>query len=169
MKVILLKDVKSQGKKDELINVSDGYARNYLIPRGLAVEADAKALNDIKNREAAKQHKIDLELAAANETKKKLEGVVVKIRGKAGADGKLVLNFCEKESPDGTEDLLHNEATGKAFIERICNSVKEVTKSLLGMNIEVTYKIEKERKFKALKKVDISDLVAAGVPINTEL
>ena len=87
----------------------------------------------------------------------------------AGADGKLVLNFCEKESPDGTEDLLHNEATGKAFIERICNSVKEVTKSLLGMNIEVTYKIEKERKFKALKKVDISDLVAAGVPINTEL
>ena len=66
MKVILLKDVKSQGKKDELINVSDGYARNYLIPRGLAVEADAKALNDIKNREAAKQHKIDLEIAAAN-------------------------------------------------------------------------------------------------------
>jgi len=87
----------------------------------------------------------------------------------AGADGKLVLNFCEKESPDGTEDLLHNEATGKAFIERICGSVKEATKALLGMNIEVTYRIEKEKKFKALKKVDISDLVAAGVPINTEL
>ena len=102
MKVILLKDVKSQGKKDELINVSDGYARNYLIPRGLAVEADAKALNDIKNREAAKQHKIDLEIAAANETKKKLEGVVVKIRGKAGADGKL---FGSVTSTDVADEL----------------------------------------------------------------
>ncbi len=102
MKVILLKDVKSQGKKDELINVSDGYARNYLIPRGLAVEADAKALNDIKNREAAKQHKIDLEIAAASETKKKLEGVVVKIRGKAGADGKL---FGSVTSTDVADEL----------------------------------------------------------------
>ena len=103
MKVILLKDVKSQGKKDDLINVSDGYARNYLIPRGLAVEADAKALNDIKNREAAKKHRIALEVAAANETKEKLEGIVVKIRGKAGADGKL---FGSVTSADIAEELL---------------------------------------------------------------
>ena len=103
MKVILLKDVKSQGKKDDLITVSDGYARNYLIPRGLAVEADAKALNDIKNREAAKQHKIKLEIAAANETKAKLEGVVVKMRGKAGADGKL---FGSVTSADIAEELM---------------------------------------------------------------
>lgn len=89
MKVVLLQDVKSQGKKDDVINVSDGYARNYLIPRGLAVEADAKALNEIKNKEASKLHKIELEKAAANETKAKLEAVVVKIKGKAGADGKL--------------------------------------------------------------------------------
>ncbi len=102
MKVILLKDVKSQGKKDDLINVSDGYARNFLIPRGLAVEADAKALNDIKNREAAKKHKIDLEVAAANETKSRLEGVVVKIRGKAGADGKL---FGSVTSADVADEL----------------------------------------------------------------
>lgn len=102
MKVILLKDVKSQGKKDDLINVSDGYARNFLIPRGLAVEADAKALNDIKNREAAKKHKIDLEIAAANETKSRLEGVVVKIRGKAGADGKL---FGSVTSADVADEL----------------------------------------------------------------
>ena len=102
MKVILLKDVKSQGKKDDLINVSDGYARNFLIPRGLAVEADAKALNDIKNREAAKKHKIDLEVAAANETKSRLEGVVVKIRGKAGTDGKL---FGSVTSADVADEL----------------------------------------------------------------
>ena len=103
MKVILLKDVKSQGKKDDLINVSDGYARNYLIPRGLAVEADAKALNDIKNREAAKKHRIEVEKAAANETKAKLEGIVVKIRGKAGADGKL---FGSVTSADIAEELM---------------------------------------------------------------
>ena len=103
MKVVLLKDVKSQGKKDDIITVSDGYARNYLIPRGLAVEADAKALNDIKNREAAKRHKIETEIAAANEIKNKLEGVVVKIRGKAGADGKL---FGSVTSADIADELL---------------------------------------------------------------
>ncbi|MBR6916945.1 MAG: 50S ribosomal protein L9 [Clostridia bacterium] len=103
MKVILLKDVKAQGKKDDLITVSDGYARNYLIPRGLAVEADAKALNDIKNREAAKKHKIELEIQAANEVKEKLESVMVKIRGKAGADGKL---FGSVTSADIAEALL---------------------------------------------------------------
>ena len=85
----------------------------------------------------------------------------------AGPDGKLVLNFCEKESPDGSEDILHNDVSGRAFIERLCDGVKESVKSILNLNIEVTYRIEKEKKFKALKKVDISDLVAAGVPINT--
>jgi large subunit ribosomal protein L9 len=95
--------LKARAKKDDLINVSDGYARNYLIPRGLAVEADSKALNEIKNREAAKKHKIELEIAAANETKAKLEGVVVKVRGKAGADGKL---FGSVTSADIAEELL---------------------------------------------------------------
>lgn len=102
MKVVLLKDVKSQGKKDDLITVSDGYARNYLIPRGLAVEADAKALNDIKNREAAKKHKVELEIASANETKSRLEAAIVKIRGKAGADGKL---YGSVTSADIAEEL----------------------------------------------------------------
>lgn len=89
MKVILLQDVKAQGKKDQIVNVSDGYARNYLIPRGLAVEADAKAMNEIKNKEASKAHKIALEKEAANALKEKLASVIVKIKGKAGADGKL--------------------------------------------------------------------------------
>ncbi|MCR5830065.1 MAG: DNA polymerase III subunit gamma/tau [Lachnospiraceae bacterium] len=85
----------------------------------------------------------------------------------AGPDGKLVLNFCEKESPDGSEDILHSESSGKAFIERLCEGVRESVKNILNLNVEVTYRIEKEKKFKSLKKVDISDLVAAGVPINT--
>ena len=65
MKVVLLQDVKGQGKKDDLIEVSDGYARNFLLPRKLAVVADAAILNDIKNKEAARLRKIELEKADA--------------------------------------------------------------------------------------------------------
>ncbi|MBQ7160710.1 MAG: 50S ribosomal protein L9, partial [Clostridia bacterium] len=72
MKVVLLKDVKGQGKKDQIINVSDGYARNFLFPRGLAAEADAKLMNDIKNREAAQAHRVEEETAAAKATAEKL-------------------------------------------------------------------------------------------------
>ncbi len=91
MKVVLLQDVKGQGKKDELINVSDGYARNFLFPKKLAVEADAKILNDIKNKEASRLHKIELEKQAARETAAELQKVVVKIAvqpGNAG-DGRM--------------------------------------------------------------------------------
>ena len=61
MKVILLSDVKGQGKKDQIIEVSDGYARNFLLPKKLAVPADNKSINEIKGKEASKQHKIDVE------------------------------------------------------------------------------------------------------------
>ena len=61
MKVMLLQDVKGQGKKDEIINVSDGYARNFLLPKKLAVIADNKALSDAKAKEEAKKHKIEVE------------------------------------------------------------------------------------------------------------
>ena len=65
MKVILQADVKGSGKKGQLINVSDGYARNFLLPKGLAIEATAQAMNDLKNRAAAAQHKADVEKEAA--------------------------------------------------------------------------------------------------------
>ena len=61
MKVVLLADVKGQGKKNDVINVSDGYARNFLLPRKLAVEADAKVMNEIKGREESIKHKIEVE------------------------------------------------------------------------------------------------------------
>jgi large subunit ribosomal protein L9 len=89
MKVILLQDVKGTGKKDQLVNVSDGYARNFLFPKKMAVEADAKAMNEIKNKEAARLHKIEVERAAAREVAAKLETVVVKISAPHGADGRL--------------------------------------------------------------------------------
>ena len=63
MKVILLQDVKSQGKKDQIINVSDGYATNFLFPKKLAKPADAQSLNEIKNKKASEEHKIAVERA----------------------------------------------------------------------------------------------------------
>ncbi len=89
MKVVLLQDVKGQGKKDQIIDVSDGYARNFLFPKKLAAIADAKVLNDIKNKEAAKARKIELEKQAARETAAQFEGIVVKIKVSSGADGRL--------------------------------------------------------------------------------
>ena len=85
MKVILTQDVKAQGKKGQLINVSDGYARNYLLPRGLAVEATGAALNDLKNKESAERHRIEVETAEAKATSEKLQSVLVKIEASGGA------------------------------------------------------------------------------------
>ena len=65
MKVILLQDVKSQGKKDQIINVSEGYARNFLFPKKLAIPADTKAVNDAKNRKDSENFKIEQEKHAA--------------------------------------------------------------------------------------------------------
>ena len=89
MKVMLLQDVKGQGKKDQIVNVSDGYVRNFLFPKKLAIEADAKALADAKNKENAKNFKIEQDKAKARETAEKLSGVTVKIKASAGADGRL--------------------------------------------------------------------------------
>ncbi len=61
MKVLLLQDVKGKGKKDTIVDVSDGYARNFLLPKGVAVEADAKIMNDYKNKQAAKKHHEEME------------------------------------------------------------------------------------------------------------
>jgi large subunit ribosomal protein L9 len=67
MKVVLLADVKGSGKKDQVIEVSDGYARNFLLPKKLAIPADSQAINVIKNKEASQAHKVEVEKAAAKE------------------------------------------------------------------------------------------------------
>ena len=89
MKVVLLKDVKSVGKKGELCNVSDGYARNFLLPRGLAKEANAQAMNELKNAEAAKEYKIKTETEQAQKNAAAISGKTIKIYAKAGQGGKL--------------------------------------------------------------------------------
>lgn len=107
MKVILTADVKGQGKKDQLIEVSDGYARNFLLPRKLAIQADNQSMTELKNKEAARQHKIDTERAAAREIAKKLEGTVVKIKVGAGADGRLYGSVTSKEIAEKLEKEHH--------------------------------------------------------------
>ncbi len=97
MKVILTQDVKKLGKKGELINTSDGYARNYLIPHGLAVHADAAAMNDLKNKEKAQQYHLAEEKKKAENMAKQLEGKTFKVIANAGSNGKLFGSVTAKD------------------------------------------------------------------------
>ena len=97
MKVVLLADVKGQGKKNDVINVSDGYARNFLLPRKLAVEADAKVMNEIKGRQDSIKHKIEVETAEAKALAVKLDSILVKIPASSGADGRLYGSVTAKD------------------------------------------------------------------------
>ncbi len=97
MKVILQQDVKGQGKKGQLIEASDGYARNFLLPRKLAVAATPEALNTMKQQEKAKRAQEAAERAAALETAEKLKALMVKIPAKAGAGGRLFGSVTSKE------------------------------------------------------------------------
>ena len=97
MKVVLLCDVKGPGKKGEVISVSDGYARNFLLPKNLAVPADNKILNELKGKEEARLRQIELDKQAARDTAQKLQSIVVRIRAQAGADGKIYGSVTTKE------------------------------------------------------------------------
>ena len=89
MKVVLLKDVKGSGKKGEVKEDSDGYARNFLIGKGLAVEASAKNMSDLAGKKSSEQHKADVARQEALDNAAKLKGKNVVIKAKAGAGGKL--------------------------------------------------------------------------------
>ena len=89
MKVILLCDVKGQGKKDQIVDVSDGYARNFLLPQKKAVIADAKTTGELKSKEEAKQFKIEEDRKAAKALADKINGIKIDIQMGHGADGRL--------------------------------------------------------------------------------
>ena len=101
MKVILKEDVKGQGKKGQLVNVSDGYARNFLLPRGLAMAAADQAMNDLKNKEEAARHHAAMEKQNAEEAAKALKGKTVKLTAKAGSAGRLFGSVTTKEVAEG--------------------------------------------------------------------
>ncbi len=89
MKVILLKDVKGSGKAGTVLEVADGYARNYLIVKGLAIEATAKNINDLEGKKASAQYKLDTAKAEAEAAAKAINGGKIVIKSKAGQNGKL--------------------------------------------------------------------------------
>ena len=97
MKVILLQDVKGQGKKNDIIEVSDGYGKNFLLPRKLAKLADAQSVNDVKVREEARLYRIATEKKEAQALAEKLKTVTVVVKASSGADGRLYGSVTAKD------------------------------------------------------------------------
>lgn len=144
MKVILLQDVKGHGKKGELCNVSDGYARNFLFPKKLAVEADNAALNELKNREQAAAHHKQEEINAAKETAAKLNGKTVTIKAKAGSNGKLFGSVTSKEIASEIAKSLGIEIDRKKMSVADIKNFGEYTaeiKLYTGITAKITVKV----------------------------
>ena len=97
MKVLLLADVKGQGKKDQIVEVSDGYARNFLFPKKLAIAADARVISESKSKEEARQYKLREEKAAAKALAEKLGEITVTITASSGGDGRLYGSITSKD------------------------------------------------------------------------
>lgn len=120
MQVILNQDIKELGKKGELVNVSDGYAKNYLIPRKLAVTADATAMNELKNRESSKAHKLAVEKANAEAAAEKINGKTVNLTARAGTNGRL---FGSVTTKDIAEKL---KSDFGVVIDKKCLTVEDI-------------------------------------------
>jgi large subunit ribosomal protein L9 len=116
MKVILKNDLKGAGKAGQLVNVSDGYAKNYLIPRGLAIEADSNALNVLKGKEQAEKHRLEMEKQHASEAANALKDKTVKIFAKAGAGGRLFGSVTSKEIAAAIKEQLNIEIDRRKII-----------------------------------------------------
>ena len=137
MKVILLADLKGTGKKEQIIEVSDGYARNYLFPRKLAQEATAAALNAIKLQKEAGTHRAEVARQEAQERSQKLSGAIVRLTARAGDKGRLF---------------------GSITVEEIAAALKEQ----LGVDVDKR-KIELAEPIRTLGSTDITVRLYAGV------
>ena len=117
MKLVLLTDVKGQGKKGQLIDVSDGYARNSLLPRKLAVEAGAQVLNEMKSKEEARKHQEAVDLENAQKLKEKIESTQLVIKAASGEGQKL-----------------YGAITSKDLAEKLAEAGIEVDKKKIVLN-----------------------------------
>ena len=131
MKVILLDNIKGVGKKDEIINASDGYARNYLLPKKLAVEANAENMSKLNNKKEAANYKKDQEKQNAEELAKKLKGIMLKIKVKAGENGKIFGGVTSKEISENLKSQ-YNFVVDKKKIE-----LKDTIKTLGSFNVSI--------------------------------
>ena len=144
MKVVLLQDVKGQGKKGELCNVSDGYARNFLFPKKLAVEADNAALNELKNREEAAAHHKKEEIAAALSFAVTVNGKEFVVKAKAGSNGKLYVSVTSKEIAAEIKNKLGIEIDRKKMSVADIKNFGEYTaeiKLYQGIAAKITVKV----------------------------
>lgn len=131
MKVILLDNIKGVGKKDEVINAADGYARNYLLPKKLAVEANAENMSKLNNKKESASYKKDVEKKSAEELAKKIKGIMLKIRVKAGENGKIFGGVTSKEISENLKTQ-YNFNIDKKKIE-----LKETIKTLGSFNVPI--------------------------------
>lgn len=113
MKVILLDNIKGVGKKDEVINASDGYARNFLFPKKLAVEANAENMSKLNNKKEANNYRKDVEKQEAQEIAKKLKGILLKMKVKAGENGKVFGGVTAKEISENLKSQYNMEIDKK--------------------------------------------------------
>jgi len=124
MKVILLKDIKGVGKKDEIINAKDGYARNFLFPQNLALEANAVNLSKLKDKKDSQNHKKDLEIAQAKELAAKIKDITLKIKTKCGENGKLFGAITSKDISESMKKQLNMQIDKKKII--VSDPIKQV-------------------------------------------
>ena len=129
MQVVLLEDVKSLGKKGQIVNVNDGYARNFILKKNLGVEATAKNLNDLKLQKANAEKIAAEQLAAAKELAEKLEGMSVTLSMKAGEGGKAFGSVSGKEIAAAAKEQLNLEIDKKKLVLRRPSRPSEPTRS----------------------------------------
>ena len=131
MKVILLENIKGVGKKDEIINASDGYARNFLFPKKLALEANSESLAKLKARQASNDYRKDVEKQEAIKMAEKLKGIVLKVKVKAGENGKIFGGVTAKEISDELKKQYNFDIDKKKI------DVKETIKTLGTVTVSV--------------------------------
>lgn len=131
MKVILLADIKGVGKKDEVINASDGYARNFLFPKKLAVEANVENMSKLKAKNDSNSYKKSVEKEEAQKVADKLKGILLKIKVKTGENGKIFGSITSKEIADNLKEQYNIEIDKKKI------DLKEPIKTLGSFQVSV--------------------------------
>ena len=141
MKVILLCDVKGQGKKDQIVDVSDGYARNFLFPQKKAVPADAKATGELKSKEEAKQFKINEDRKAAKALAEEISKVEISITMGHGQDGRLYGSVTAKDIAEELQKIIKHDIDKRKIV------LKESIRAYGKYTVEIKLLAEISAKF----------------------
>ena len=133
MKVILLQDIKNVGKKNEIINANDGYARNFLFPKKLAVEANKENMLKLEAKQASNAHKKNLEIEANKQKAKQIEEITLELKVKAGSNGKTFGGITTKEISEGLKKQTGIEVDKKKI------ALKETIKTIGTFTVEIKF------------------------------